>query len=237
MTIKTLQTRLTQAGFSCVVDGHLGPMTLAAYMGFLAGRKPDAAITERAAALSAHWPMFHERSNPQGWTKLRLAHFLAQVCHETGGWRTFEENLHYATPARLNKMFSAVTSDAHAAALIAKGSKAIANCVYANRLGNGSEGSGDGWRYRGQGDIQITGADNYSIHGNAIGLNIHAHPEIVQQPDVSIRVALSYWRLNMINAAADQNNAARVTLLINGKAMEGLAQRKGLTEKALSVWV
>lgn len=236
MTIKTMQARLNEAGFSCgAVDGVFGKGTLSALMAYLARRQADDAIRERAKALLAFWRP-QAANEPNGWSPLRLIHFLAQVCHETQGWQKFEENLHYTTPARLNAVFKNVTSDAHAAALIARGPQAIANCVYANRNGNGNEASGDGWRYRGAGDIMITGMDNYRIYGNAIALNLVQHPEIIKDADVSIRVALAYWRLNGCNAWADKGNTARITLLVNGEAMEGLEQRKANVARGREVW-
>ncbi|MGN6208852.1 glycoside hydrolase family 19 protein [Asticcacaulis sp.] len=239
MTIKTLQTRLIEAGFSCGpagADGVFGAKTLTAAMGYVARRQPDKAISDRAALILQYWKPQSDQ-NPQGWSYLRLIHFLAQVCHETAGWTKFEENLHYTTPERLMAVFpSTVKTLAQAAALIKAGPQAIANHVYAGKNGNGDEASGDGWRCRGQGDIQITGLKNYKLYGDAIGLNLVDHPDIVQQPDVSVRVALAYWRLNSCNAWADQGNTARITLLINGKGMEGLQARKDKVARLRDVW-
>lgn len=239
MTIQTLQTRLIEAGFSCGPagsDGVFGAKTLAAVMGYTARRQPDAAIVQRAGLILANWKPQGEQ-NPQGWSFIRLIHFLAQVCHETAGWTKFEEDLRYTTPARLMAVFpSTVKTETQAAALIKAGPQAIANHVYAGVNGNGNEASGDGWRYRGQGDFQLTRKNNYKIYGDACALNLVDHPEIVQQPDVSVRTALAYWRLNSCNAWADQNNTARITLLINGKAMEGLQARKDKVARLRDVW-
>lgn len=239
MTIKSLQTRLIEAGFSCGpagADGVFGAKTLTAVMGYAARRQPDQAIIDRATAILQYWKPQSDQ-NPQGWSYIRLIHFLAQVCHETGGWVKFEENLRYTTPERLMAVFpSSVKTEAQAVALIKAGPQAIANHVYAGKNGNGDEASGDGWRYRGQGDIQITGLRNYRIYGEACGLNVVDHPEVAQQPDVSVRLALAYWRLNSCNAWADQGNTARVTLLINGSKLEGLENRKWLVARLREVW-
>lgn len=72
--------------------------------------------------------------------------------------------------------------------------------------------------------VQITCVDNYRIYGNAIGLNLVQHPKIAKYADVSIRIALAYWRLNACNTWADQGNTTRITLLVNGKALAGLQQ-------------
>jgi len=98
----------------------------------------------------------------------RLCHFMGQVFVETAGFTVLEENLNYKNPDRLDMIFSAVKGRDDAVALIAKGPEAIANRVYANRLGNGNEASGDGWRYRGSGYKQLTGRANFRVIGNIV---------------------------------------------------------------------
>ena len=90
----------------------------------------------------------------------------------SGGFTIFEENLNYRTPSRLDAIFSKVNGNADAAALIAKGPRAIANRVYAGRNGNGNEASGDGFKYRGMGAIQLTGRTNYSRAADRSGLDL-----------------------------------------------------------------
>jgi len=90
-------------------------------------------------------------------TPRRLCHFMGQIFVETNGFSNMVENLNYRNPDRLDAIFSAVKGVDDARSLIARGEEAIANRVYANRLGNGNEASGDGWRYRGSGYKQLTG--------------------------------------------------------------------------------
>jgi putative chitinase len=162
----------------------------------------------------------------------RMAHFLAQTAHESGGFIHMEENLRYRDPARLDAMFSAVRGIDDAKALIAKGPAAIANRAYAGRNGNGDEAGGDGWRYRGRGLIQLTGKANYAAAGKTIGLDLVKDPDLLLQADPATRAALAFWKSNGCNEAADTDSVLAVTRIINGKAMEGLEHRKVLTEKA-----
>src|SRR5688572_151163 len=103
-------------------------------------------------------------------TARRLCHFMGQVFVETGGFTAMVENLNYRDPARLDAIFSAVRGLEDARALIKSGQEAIANRVYANRLGNGNEASGDGWLYRGSGYKQLTGRSNYRAIGELIDM-------------------------------------------------------------------
>jgi len=113
---------------------------------------------KHAAALEA------ARTTSSVTTARRLCHFLGQVYVETAGFTAMEENLNYRNPERLDAIFSAVHGVDDARDLIAQGPEAIANRVYANRLGNGDEESGDGWLYRGSGYKQLTGRANYRSH-------------------------------------------------------------------------
>src|SRR5262245_20331765 len=115
-------------------------------------------------------------------TPRRLCHFMGQVFVETGGFTAMEENLRYKDPARLDAVFKAVRGIDDAKALIAKGPEAIANRVYANRLGNGNEESGDGWRYRGSGYKQLTGRTNYATVGAIIHVDLEGHPDFAREP-------------------------------------------------------
>ena len=112
-------------------------------------------------------------SNP-----LRLAHFLSQCSHESGGFKIVRENLNYSVEG-LRKVFPKYfPNDAHATQY-ARNPKAIANLVYANRMGNGNEASGDGFRYSGKGYIQLTGKSNYKAFSDFIGEDCVANPELV----------------------------------------------------------
>jgi putative chitinase len=147
-------------------------------------------------------------------TPRRLAHFLGQVFVESAGFTVMEENLNYRNPERLDAVFSAVKGVDDAKALIAKGPQAIANRVYANRLGNGDEASGDGWRYRGSGIIQLT----------------------VRETVSATQVAFAYWDATGCSPLADAGDLEGITRNVNGPAMQGLADRREATLRAIDIW-
>jgi putative chitinase len=169
-------------------------------------------------------------------TPRRLCHFLGQVFVETGGFTRMEENLNYRRPERLDAVFSAVKGTADAAALIAKGPEAIANRVYANRLGNGDEASGDGWRYRGSGYKQLTGRRNYTLIGALVQMDLVNHPEYARTPDTAAKVAFAYWDTTGCSPLADAGDVDAITEIVNGPAKLGLAERRDATLRAMDVW-
>ena len=168
---------------------------------------------------------------------LRIAHFVAQAAHETAGFRALEENLRYTNADSLDRIFSAVRGRDDAARLIDDGPEAIANRVYANRLGNGDEASGDGYRYRGRGFLMITGRKQYADAQAYSGLPLVAKPHLLAQAVTAAEAAVAYWRTNAINAAADRDDIDTVTLLVNGPARQGLADRKAWLAAAREIWV
>jgi putative chitinase len=168
-------------------------------------------------------------------TGRRVAHFLAQLSHESGGFRIFEENLNYRTPSRLDAIFAAVHGQADAAALIARGPRAIANRVYANRNGNGGEASGDGWRFRGMGAIQLTGRANYAKASGWTGLDLIADPEQVKAPGPGAKAAADYWRVCGLNDEADGDDVTAITHAIN-PALAGLEARKSEYQRLRAIW-
>ena len=184
---------------------------------------------ELAAALNAGFA-------EHGLSPLEQAHFLAQSCHETQGFRRYEENLRYTSPERLDAMFSAVRGNADAAALIRRGPIAIANRVYAGRNGNGPEGTGDGWNFRGRGLFHLTGRANYRAAGAALGLPYERSPDMASQPDGAVRTALWFWKANGCGVPAKRDDVAGVTRIINGKALAGLEDRKALTARAKEIF-
>lgn len=169
-------------------------------------------------------------------TPRRLCHFMGQVFVETGGIAHMIENLNYRNPARLDAIFRAVRGIADAKALIARGPEAIANRVYANRLGNGNEASGDGWRYRGSGYKQLTGRANYRNIGCMVGIDLEGDPELAREPEAAARVAFAFWDACRCSPLADAGDPETITARINGPARLGLAERRQATLRAMAIW-
>ncbi|CAA7615112.1 glycoside hydrolase family 19 protein [Magnetospirillum sp. SS-4] len=156
-------------------------------------------------------------------TPLRLAAFLAQIAHESGQLRLLAENLNYSAEALL-RIFPR-HFDAGQAAAYARQPERIGSRVYANRMGNGDEAGGDGWRYRGRGLIQVTGHDNYAACGTALGVDLIAQPELLEQPGSAARSAGWFWHRHDLNRLADARDIATITRRING-GLTGLDDRK-----------
>jgi putative chitinase len=169
-------------------------------------------------------------------TPLRLCHFMGQIFVETGGFTSMVENLNYKNAARLDALFSAVRGIEDARALIRRGPEAIANRVYANRLGNGDEASGDGWRYRGSGYKQLTGRSNYRDIGGIINLDLEGNPELAREPQTAARIGFAFWDARQCSPLADLGDVEGVTEKINGPAKLGLAERRAATFRALGIW-
>lgn len=169
-------------------------------------------------------------------TPRRLCHFMGQIFVETGGFANMVENLNYRNPERLDGIFSAVRGVTDAKDLIARGPEAIANRVYASRLGNGNEDSGDGWRYRGSGYKQLTGRANYREIGAVVGLDLEGNPELARDPVSAARVAFAFWDARECSPLADAGDVDGVTEKVNGPVRLGLQERRAATLKALGIW-
>ncbi len=133
---------------------------------------------------------------------VRAAHFFAQTAHESGNFKAFSENLNYSADG-LTKIFGKYF-DAASAAKAARNPEKIANRVYANRMGNGNEASGDGWKYRGRGALQLTGKENYKAFADYL-----KKPEIMDNPDLvateySFESAIFFFEKNKLWAICDQ---------------------------------
>jgi predicted chitinase len=163
---------------------------------------------------------------------LRVAHFLAQVVQESGRMRAVVENMRYSAE-RLRKVFPTRFTAAQAAAY-AGDARRIGSRVYADRLGNGDEVSGDGFRYRGRGLIQLTGKDHYRNFSAFVGEDVMAMPDLVATR-YPVRSAVYFWTRRDLNALADADDVAAVTLKVNGKAMRGLAERTAHLDRAKAV--
>lgn len=181
----------------------------------------------------------------------RIASFLSQIGHESAGLARLEENLNYSAqglantwPTRfaVSNMAREYLKDAKGnnlptdrAKLLARKPEMIANAVYANRMGNGTEDSGDGFRFRGRGLKQLTGKDNYRACGAAIGEDFLKEPDRLLLP---VNAALSagwFWSVNKLNALADAGDVAGLTRRINGGTI-GLKERTALYDRALPVF-
>jgi putative chitinase len=159
-------------------------------------------------------------------TPLRLAHFLAQCGHESGGFRVTQENLNYSAKG-LAGIFKKYFPTEAAATPYARQPQKIANKVYANRMANGSEASGDGYKFRGRGYIQLTGRDNYTQFGKAIGEDIASNPDKVSS-QYALLSAAWFWSKNGLNKLADGGAGdavvTSITKRVNGGTI-GLADR------------
>ncbi len=159
-------------------------------------------------------------------TKLRLAHFLAQAGHESGGFRITNENLNYSAKG-LQGIFKKYFPSEAVALDYAKKPQKIANRVYGGRMGNGNEASGDGYKFRGRGYIQLTGRSNYTAFGDSIGEPIEETPDLVATK-YALASAAWFWSKNGLNKIADTGATdAAVTMItkrVNGGTI-GLADR------------
>jgi putative chitinase len=151
-------------------------------------------------------------------TPQRIAAFVAQCAHESGGFMVLKENLNYR-PATLRKIFGKYfPNDAIANEYCSKPNKqqAIANKVYANRMGNGDEASGDGWRYAGKGLIQLTGKDNYTWFAASLEISVEEASEYLLTFEGAAQSACWFWETNNLNQWADKGDILTLTKRING---------------------
>lgn len=170
-------------------------------------------------------------------TPNRIRAFLAQVGHESGQLRLVEENLNYSIAGLLSTFGRYFTMSADANSY-ARNPEKIANRVYANRLGNGGEQSGDGWRFRGRGLIQLTGRSNYRSAGLGLGVDLETAPDKLLTPEYAALSAAWFWHSRALNAVADGLGGTddiqvfrRITRTING-GTNGQADREMLYGKA-----
>ncbi len=147
--------------------------------------------------------------------RIRIEYFLAQIAHETGALTRSVENLNYSAK-RLTEIWPTRFPTIASAEPYANNPEKLANKVYANRMGNGLPESGDGYRYRGRGYIQITGKDGYRSTGAIAGIDLVANPEKAIETAVALRIACAYWKWRDLNPLCDQRAFKEVTLRING---------------------
>jgi putative chitinase len=170
----------------------------------------------------------YEIDNP-----VRVAAFIAQCAHESGNFKFLTENLNYRWES-LRKIFPRYFATDELAQQYARQPERIANRIYANRMGNGDEASGDGWRYRGRGLIQLTGRDNYFWFSQSIETPIEEIPAYLETFEGAIQSACWFWETNKLNQWADIGDIETLSRRINGGTI-GLEDRKKHYAHALEV--
>ena len=169
-------------------------------------------------------------------TKIRVCYFLSQVIHESGHLKYNVENLNYSAKA-LRSVFGKYFKTDAIANQYARQPEKIANRVYANRMGNGDEKSGEGWKYRGRGLLQLTGRYNYSECSKFLKLDLVKDPDLIcNNPEINIRAACWFWIKNGLNAVADKDDCVTCTKKING-GTNGLTDRQQILKKAKEILV
>jgi len=167
-------------------------------------------------------------------TPQRVAAFIAQTAHESGNYVFLRENLNYKA-ASLRRVFPKYFPTDELAAQYANKPERIANRVYANRMGNGPEESGDGWRYCGRGLIQLTGKNNYTAFGESIETPVEEVTQYLETFEGAVQSGCWFWETNNLNKWADASDIKTMTKVINGGYI-GLEDRIKHYEHALHVF-
>lgn len=163
----------------------------------------------------------------------RVAAFLAQCGHESADFTTLKENLNYSAEG-LSKVFPKRFPSVAAAQPYHRQPEKIANKIYADRMGNGPEASGDGYKFRGRGAIQLTGKENYTKFANSIGKSLDEAVAYTETLAGAIESACWFWNVNKLNDIADKKDIVTLTKRINGGTI-GLEDRKKHFEHNLAV--
>jgi len=179
-------------------------------------------------ALSSVLPTY-EIDSPQ-----RVAAFIAQCTHESGGFKRLKENLNYKAESLRRVFPKYFTSDALAQEYAHK-QEQIANRVYGGRMGNGDESSGDGFRYCGRGLIQLTGRNNYTKFAESIDMAVEEVPALLETFEGAVKSACWFWKTNNLNQYADAGDILTMTKRINGGTI-GLEDRIKHYNHALEVF-
>jgi putative chitinase len=229
-----------QAANGLTADGIVGPATWAKIMGESTVVVPQPIVSAPIAPvgglkldkLKGHIPdaviaMIPDTAAKfQINTPLRLAHFLAQCGHESGGFRATQENLNYSAKG-LAGIFRKYFPTEAAAAPYARQPQKIASKVYGNRMGNGPESSGEGYKFRGRGYIQLTGKENYTAFGKSIGEDIVSNPDVVASKYALLSAAW-FFSKNGLHRMADEGASdlvvTKITKRVNGGTI-GLPDR------------
>jgi putative chitinase len=163
-------------------------------------------------------------------TPQRVAAFVAQCAHESGGFRALKENLNYKAES-LVKVFPKYFPTLDLAKQYEKQPEKIANKIYGSRMGNGDESTGDGFRYCGRGLIQLTGKENYSWFAASLEMPVEDVPEYLATFEGAVQSACWFWETNNLNQWADKDDILTLTKRINGGTI-GLEDRKKHYEHA-----
>ena len=163
----------------------------------------------------------------------RVAAFLAQTAHESGGYRAIKENLNYRAES-LMRVWPKYFPNMEIARAYAQQPEKIANRAYGGRMGNGPEESGDGWKFCGRGLIQLTGKDNYSRYAQSLEISLDEASEHLTTFEGCVQSAAWFWEANNLNQWADKGDILTLTKRINGGTL-GLADRQKHYDHALHV--
>ena len=166
-------------------------------------------------------------------TPKRMAAFIGQCAHESSNFATLTENLNYRMES-LVKVWPRHFPTLDVAAQYHRKPEQIANRAYANRMGNGPEASGDGWKYRGRGLIHLTGKDNYQLASDALSVDLVESPDTVTEPAMAAMTAAWFWNKRGLNELADKGYNETISKRING-GTHGMADRLKRTSTALAL--
>jgi putative chitinase len=169
-------------------------------------------------------------------TGARLAGFLAQCRVESADFTQLEENLYYTTPERIRAVFPSRVNSLQDAASLTRNPKALANRVYAGKIGNGDEASGDGFRFRGRGLKQLTGRANYADAAAGLGRPYVEQPDLVALPADACLTAAWFWNNAKANHLADSAQWDAITRAVNGPGMLQADLRRQYAESAVMVF-
>jgi putative chitinase len=214
----------TQRRLGALVDGDPGRETFGKLIGLVdASGAPDATIERIAQSLAKNYATYFLT------TPARIAEFIAEVAHETGGFMRFEENLNYSAQGLASTWPTRYAVDAHSvvkapnakAIALAHRPEAIANDTYALRMGNldaahDTDAHSDGWEYRGRGPTMLTGRSAYADAAKTTGLDLVTFPDLAADPFAGTLIALDFWRRRNINAAVDRGDFVGARKLVNG---------------------
>lgn len=218
------QTRLKNLGYyTGAIDNDFGPASWGALLCYAARSKGSANCVARGRAIA----------RAPEWTSVpRICHFVAETCHESGRYTRMREGMSYSTAQRIRDTWPSRFPNLAAAQPYVRNPVALANKVYA-RPEEGNTQPGDGWRFRGGGDIQTTFRNGFKRASADVGIDLVANPDRIAEPSVSILTALGFWRRNGIFAYVDRGEFQRARSVTNtGKPDTPRSRINGVAEVA-----